>query len=215
MRQLRLVGLMITGLLVCACSPVKTPKIQSFELTSPQPKGLLLRTASRSTLLVSMPVADPGYRSSKMIYTKIPFQLKSFSVNKWVAPPSQMLLPILLQRIRERNFYKAVVSPPFSGSTSYRLDTQLVNFQQEFFRSVSQVRLVIQANLYSNASGAVVASKRFHALIPAPGNNPYSGVLAANRAAAVVTTQIAAFCLRYSKRRSGGVKISELSLFPG
>ncbi len=162
-----------------------------------------------------MPVADPGYRTSKMIYTKTPFQLKSFSVNKWVAPPAQMLLTVLLQRIRERNYFKAVVSPPFSGSTNYRLDTQLISLQQEFYRPESGVRFIVQANLFSNATNTVIASKRFHAYIPAPGNNPYAGVLAANRAAAIITTQIAAFCLRYTKhKKSRGIKLSDLSLFP-
>ena len=84
--------------------------------------------------------------------------------------------------------------PPFAGITNYRVDTQLL----KFMLPISRVRLAVQASLINNVNNRVIASRLFEVVIPAPANNPYSGVLAANKAAAIVSRRIAQFCIHYA-----------------
>ncbi len=116
-----------------------------------------------------------------------------------MAPPAQMILPLLLSALRAQGYFYAVVSPPFSGITNLRLDTQLVKMQQEFLLPTSCVRMVIQAQLINNTTNRIVASRRFETVVSAPENNPYSGVRSANKAAAVLSQKIARFCVRSAR----------------
>lgn len=152
---------------------------------------------TNKTLLVSTPIASSGYASSKMIYILIPFQLKSYVDNRWIAPPSELLLPLLADQIRATNYFRAVVTSPFSGSSNYQLNTQLLTLQQEFLQPQSVVRLTMQATLINATTGNVIASRVFEAVVPANENTPYAGVLATNQAAKIVMKNIAAFVIAY------------------
>ena len=59
----------------------------------------------------------------------------------------------------------------------------------------SQVRLVMEATLINFATGRVIASRAFQAVIPVEENNPYSGVLATNQAASIVIKNMSAFVI--------------------
>ncbi len=184
--------------LLTSCGPIKTPPSSSY-LISNLNLGKMPTTAKTNlTLLVSNPIANSGYQTSAMIYMITPYELKVFSNNRWVAPPAQMLLPIIVQALREQGYFYAVVAPPFSGLTNYRLDTQLIKLQQEFLLPTSRVRLVMQATLISNVSNKVVATRLFEAMVSAPANNPYSGVLAANQAASMISQAIARFSVSHT-----------------
>ncbi|OGT49173.1 MAG: hypothetical protein A3E82_09480 [Gammaproteobacteria bacterium RIFCSPHIGHO2_12_FULL_38_11] len=148
------------------------------------------------TLLVTTPIALPGYTSSRMIYVKIPYQLKSFSDHFWVAPPAELLLPLIAHRLQATRYFQAVVTSPFSGNANVQLNTKLLTLQQEFLQPVSCVRLVMEATLINTGTGQVIASQIFTAVVAAPGDNPYSGVLATNDAAHRIARQIAQFVVK-------------------
>lgn len=189
-------SLVPVALFLTSCGPIKTPPSSSY-LIGDLNSGKMPATArTHLTLLVSNPIANSGYQTSAMIYMITPYELKAFSNNRWVAPPAQMLLPIIVQALRQQGYFYAVVAPPFSGLTNYRLDAQLIKLQQEFFLPTSRVRLVVQATLISNLSNKVVATRSFEVTVTAPANNPYSGVLAANRAAAIIGQDVARFCIK-------------------
>lgn len=183
--------------MLSACGPVKTPPISEYVISSPArfPGPPSPRTGA--SLLVATPIASPGYDSAKMIYVQVPYKLRSFATHRWVASPAQMLLPMIAQSIRHRGYFRAVVTQPFAGSTKYMLSLNLLSLQQEFFQPTSQVRLIMQATLSNSQTGRVIASRRFLALVPAPENNPYSGVVATNQAAAKMSRDIADFVIRH------------------
>jgi cholesterol transport system auxiliary component len=188
------VALMVLSL-VAGCGPVAMPAVSMYMITNPKPVSLSNNTKTAKTLLVSNIVAEPGYQSAAMIYSQTPYKLQSFSRNKWGAPPAQMILPLLVNTMRGANYFKAVVSPPFAGSTTYRLDVRLLKLQQEFSLSQSAVRLEVQATLMSNISGRLVASRQFRVVVPAFGRDPYSGVVAANKAVALIDKEVKDFVL--------------------
>ena len=185
---------MVNVLFLSACSPVKLPGVASYSLTSLHAKKAPGRSRTNITLGVTAPSASPGYETSDMIYMITPYQLSSFALHKWVAPPAQMILPIVVQAIRSTGYFKAVVSAPYSATTNYRMDFQLLKLQQEFLLPKSKVRMQVQVNLFNNRTSKIIASRRFNVLVPAASNTPYSGVLAANKAITQIASQIARFC---------------------
>jgi len=177
-------------------SPVVLPPQSEYAIAPMKATTSSARARTPASLLVSMPIASPGYDSPNMVYVNVPFKLREYANNRWVAPPAQMLMPVIAQRIRAKQYFKAVVTPPFSGITNYRVDTQLIMLEQEFLQPASRIHLVMQATVINSASNKVLASKQFSVFTKAPGNDAYSGVLAANKAASIITSQIASFVVR-------------------
>lgn len=181
------VGLSACGLL----SPVKTPPESVYTIAALKPAGSNQKAKTQQSILVSLPVANPGYQTTAMRYMMTPYKLQSFVYSRWVASPSNMMAPVLVQALWNQHYFKAVVSAPFAGITTYRLDTQLIRFDQSFMLPTSQLNVVMQASLMNTNSNTIVASKRFVAVVNAPGNNPYAGVRAANAAVSGLSQQIA------------------------
>lgn len=183
-------------LLLASCSPVSMPEPAKYTLSPGKQVSNKRVSRTRATILVARPIAASGFSGKSMLYMMTPYRLQSYAHHEWVAPPAQMLLPIVVQALRRRNYFAAVSAPPFSGKTDYQLNTYLVELDQSFLRPVSQVHLVVQATLVDMRSRKVVAARSFVRNQAATGNNPYSGVLAANRAASWVSRQIAGFVVR-------------------
>ena len=182
-------------------SPVSGRPITTYTIASAQ-DAISKKSSVKvkaGTLLVTQVAAAPGYQTAAMIYVKVPFRIKAFGDNRWVAPPAQLLLPIIADKIRDKGIFHAVVLPPFTGVSQLHLNIQLIMLQQEFFTSVSQVNLSVRATLLKSATGQVVASRVFRALVPAPGNNPYSGVLATRKAAEKISTMVGVFVSDHSR----------------
>lgn len=188
--------------LLCSCSILTPQKMSSTRnyTMNVWPNKLVIPKQSQSstTLLVMEPIASPGYQSSKMIYVTVPYELKSFADHRWVAPPSDLLLPLMANRLRAAGYFKAIVTPPFSGAATYQLNTQLLALQQEFLQPNSVVRLVMEVTLINVATGGVMANRVFEITVPA-NNDPYSGVLATNKAAHQLLDQIAAFVVKHAR----------------
>src|SRR3989338_2313979 len=107
----------LMALILSGCNfttPVKLAPDYHYTITQwPQKTAVARKTKSISTqtLLVTTPVAAPGYASSRMIYVMIPYQLKSFANHRWIAPPSQLILPLIANQLRATHYFHAVVTP--------------------------------------------------------------------------------------------------------
>jgi cholesterol transport system auxiliary component len=186
---------LIMAMIFTAGCAVKMPQITTYSFIVPTPPINAQPPRTHSVLLVSTMSADPAFKNNNMIYVKNPGDLRNFSVNAWVAPPAQMFVPLIVQHLEAKNYFRAVVTPPFMGQSDYRLDTRLIILQQEFYGPQSEVRCLVEAVLTRGENGHVVASRRFLAIVPAPGNNPASGAAAANRAASQISEEIADFVI--------------------
>lgn len=188
-------------LVVSACTllkPVLVTPVSTYTLTGVN-QNKLVKSPAAVSMLVTMPTASPGYQSTAMIYVTQPLQLSAFAQHRWVAPPAQMLQPLLVTSLRNTQWFSAVVMSPFSGSTDLRLETELVKLQQNFLVQPSEVELVLQVVLMNNATNRVIATKRFSATIATKADNPYAGVVAANQAVTQVMQQLAAFVVLTQK----------------
>ncbi len=148
-------------------------------------------------MLVSAPSAASGYQSSDMLYSLHPYQISSFATNRWVAPPADMLAPLIQQRLQASGCFRAVVTPPSSGTADIVLDTQLLQLQQEFLTQGSRVRMAVAVTLSDTASQQVIAARRFATIVPVLADDPYAGVVAANRATQILLNDIKSFVCKY------------------
>lgn len=200
MRQLMLSAmLLLLSVALTDCAPVKLPKQSAYTLGALKPVKIPEQAKTRQIITLATPTASPGFQTVDMVYMMTPFELKAFTRNRWIAPPAQMLVPIMVQALRAKGYYKAVVPPPLIAQSNYRLDLSLLRLQQEFLLPISNIRLEIQAILLDSVTNHVIGSKRFAAVVPAKTSTPYGGVLAANLAVVDLTNRIATWCVSQAR----------------
>lgn len=190
--------ILLMSLTGCA---IKIPPVSTYVFSAPTVITAHQAPRSFAVLLVSEMKANPGYKTSHMLYMKSPAHLSEFSRNAWVAPPAQMFTSVLIERMQSQNYFRAVATPPFSGNSDYRLDSRLLVLHQDFLQPVSRVFCAVEVLLINNRSGRVVASRNFQAVISAPGNNPASGAAAANQAVRQLSDEITVFLVAHVRKK--------------
>jgi cholesterol transport system auxiliary component len=141
-------------------------------------------------LLVARPTAAPGYATSQMLYRRRPYELEAFAYNEWVAPPSQMLEPLIRRATQSTGLFKAVLSPGNRADGQLYLESVSVRLLQVFAQGEgSYARVSLQARLYDG--NRLLGEHRFEAAEPAAAATPAAGVDAANRAAADLLSELA------------------------
>lgn len=149
-----------------------------------------------AVLRVAIPRAEPGFENDGLVYTETPSALYAYRESRWADAPAQMLTPLLVATLERSGAFRAIVTQTGSGRADYQLEVQLLRLQQEFYSTPSQVRLSLRASLIDVGHRQVVASRTFHTLQPAPTDNAYGGVQAANAAVAELLAKIADFVVR-------------------
>ena len=181
MKKLMLLMMLTATLGACSSlAPVKVPTQNTFTLTAANQKQLTTKPTAL-TLLINAPQSNTAYQTTKMVYAEKPYQLQYFAYNRWITAPNEMLQPLLLQSFRNSNYFRAVVGAPFYSFTSLRLDSQLIDFKQQFLANHSQFQMKLQITLSNNTNNRILFSKLFQASISANAN-PQAGVIAANQA---------------------------------
>ncbi len=146
------------------------------------------------TLIVNAPQAAAGFDSQKIIFTRQAHKLEYFAHSEWVDPPARMIATLIIPAIESTGTFRAVVSAPGSATGDLRLETEVLLLQHEFGQQPSRVRFGLRAYLVEEGTRRVVATRDFEAVEPAPTEDPYGGVQAANTAVKSVLESLAAFC---------------------
>ena len=188
-------ALSLLALAACsALSPTATPPpafyaLDSAPLTAPAPAS-----PAAPTLIIHPPRAAAGFDSQRIIYVRESHKLEYFAHSEWIDPPARMLGPLLVAAIEQTGAFSAVVLTPGAAGGDLRLDTEIVRLQHEFQTSPSRVRFTLRAYLIDDKTRRVLAWRQFEAVADAASDDPYSGVLAANRAVQTVLQQLSVFC---------------------
>ena len=190
-------GLSLATLAACSVlSPTATPPPAFFSLDEPRaaaapaaPKA----PATAPTLVISPPRAAAGFDSQRIIYLREPYKLEYFANSEWVDPPARMLGPLLVNALERSGAFRAVMQTPGSASGDLRLDTQVIRLQQEFQTRPSHVRFTLRAYLVDDKTRRVLAWREFDTDVAAASDDPYGGVVAANKAVQTVLADLAAF----------------------
>lgn len=199
-RLLRLSGAAVLVMAAGACStlrPAATPNPSFYALQgAPAAAGPAAAAApsTAATLIVNPPHAAAGFDSPHIMYVREAHKLEYFAHSEWVDTPARMLAPLLVAAMENTGAFRAVVPTPSAAAGELRLDTEIIRLQQEFDSPPSRVRFTLRAYLVDDKTRRVLAWREFEAAVPAASDDPYGGVVAANRAVQTVLKDLAAFC---------------------
>ncbi len=166
-------------------------KIESRHAPALPPTGL--------TLIVNPPHAASGFDSQRILYVRTDHQLEYFAHSEWVDTPARMLAPLIVSAVERSGAFRAVVLTPSAAAGDLRLDSEIVRLQHEFGGQPSRVRFTLRAYLVDNSTRRVLAWREFDATESSVSEDPYGGVIAANRAVQKVLQQLADFCAETGK----------------
>nr|WP_058441129.1 ABC-type transport auxiliary lipoprotein family protein [Legionella brunensis] len=176
----------------CSVKPLVTDQYKLGAFSKQQ----LSKQPSSHSIFVNTPDAVAGYQGEEMLYTDKAYELTPFVHSTWVDQPAEMLLPLLVQSLQRSGYFRVVASSPGAEIAEYRLDTQLIELQQNFLTKPSKIKFVIKVVLVQVEDNHVVASRIFSHLVPCPADTPYGGVIAANRATELFTAELTKFVVR-------------------
>jgi cholesterol transport system auxiliary component len=188
-------GFAVVGLLA-ACTALQPPQAEqpSTYVLEALPAAGAPRTKRDLVVEVAPPRARPGFDTPQMAYTQRANALEYFARNRWADTPARMLAPLIAQALEQSGGFRAVVQAPSAAAANLRLETEVVRLQQEFGAKPSRVRLTLRAQLIDVDARRVLASAELDETEAAPSDDPYGGVIAANRALARLLERLAAFC---------------------
>jgi len=195
---IRLLGIVSLTLLsmttACSLGPTETTAPRTYfldpEISWKNPRGFSDRLAA-SVLLITQPKAQAGFDTARMAYLLRPYEINYYAFNQWTDTPARMVQQLLVAQLDKTGLWRAVLQTSAPVPAQYRLDCDTLILEQQFFAKPSRVRLALRAQLIEPKKQSVLASRYFELLEPAPSEDAYGGVLAANQAAAKLLAQIA------------------------
>lgn len=150
--------------------------------------------ADAPVLLVARPRARGDLDTPRMAYRKRDYQLDYFVRSRWADAPPQLMLPGLVDALDASGRYGAVVRVGSPATPALRLDSELLEFAQDFRVEPSVFQLRLRVQLVDLQTRRVLATQVFSAERPAPTANAYGGAQAANAAWQALLPELVAFC---------------------
>jgi cholesterol transport system auxiliary component len=147
-------------------------------------------TVRHEVRLASMRAAG-GFDTDRIAYRRRPFELEYYARHAWVAPPAQMVGLRFAEALAETGV-RAVTAAGATG-VRVRVEAELTELFQDFTRTPSQTRVGLRVQVLDGRTGTLIAERTFSADSPAPSEDAYGGVAAANRAVADVSREAARF----------------------
>jgi cholesterol transport system auxiliary component len=148
-------------------------------------------------LVVAEPRAQPGFDTRRIAYSRTPLSLEYYLNSEWADTPARMLAPLLVRALENAAGFRGVVAAPAPIDGDLRLDVDVVRFQQEFLGAPSRMRIALRATLIDMSTRQVLASRVFEDQEPAPSEDAYGGVRAANIALGRLLGKIVDFVLAH------------------
>ena len=144
-------------------------------------------------LLVNRPLARVELDSPRMAYREQDHQLRYFARSRWVDAPGQLLLPGLVEALEASGQFGAVVRVGSAARTGLRLDTELLEFSQDFRTEPSEFHLRLRLQLVDLETRTVLATRIFTTRAVAPERSPRGVAQAANAAWASLLPELVGF----------------------
>jgi cholesterol transport system auxiliary component len=182
------------GAIGAAVSPLPTSSYSLADARDTASPALAYAALTGPTLIVSPPHAAAGFDSHRIMYLRRADQLEYFAHSEWIDTPARMLAPRIVAAVESSGAFRAVVQTPSPAAGEMRLDTEILRLQHEFLSAPSRVRFTLRAYLVESVTRRVIATREFDAAVPATSDDPYAGVVAANRAVQTVLEKLSAFC---------------------
>ena len=186
-RLYRLIGTGIASLVLAGCLSLSREErpIHTFILSLDSSAGVASATAGKpgaGTLLVNVPVAQPGFDTPRMAYTQRPYEVSYYATHQWADPPARMLPPLLVQALEQTGSWRAIVPMPTSVRGDHRVDIDQLELLQTFLQKPSQVRVALRMQVIKLPEYLVLGTRLFEVVEEASNDDAYGGAVAANRA---------------------------------
>lgn len=181
--------------ILLGCSPITPPIAHQYQLVAYSHKNY---PHTAKTILVTMPEAVDDYKSSDMKYTKNKYDLKSYSKNAWSTSPAKMLYPLLIQSLQASHHFHAVIAGYWADSADYRIDSQILEFKQDFTTVPSQFHFKAKVTITQMDANQILLTKILSYNVRCNADNPYGGVVAANRSTLEFTQAATKLAIRHT-----------------
>ena len=180
----------------CALGPVETSAPRNYflnpEISWNNPHGHSERIGT-AILLITQPKPQAGFDTARMAYLLRPYEINYFAFNQWADTPARMVQQIMVENLDKTGRWRAVLPAAGAAPAQYRLDTDNLILEQQFFSHPSLVRLSVRAQIIDTKRAAILATRYFEVLEVAPTEDAYGGVQAANHAAAKLLIELASW----------------------
>ena len=191
--RMLLAGGLALSLTACSMLPGNQP-VQLDRYTLETPVWPLQEAAPGApVLLVTRPLARVELDNPRMAYREEDHQLRYFARSRWVDAPAQLLLPGLVEALEAGGQFGAVVRVGSAARPGLRLDTELLEFSQDFRGEPGEFHLRLRLQLVDLESRAVLASRVFATRAVAPERSPRGVAQAANAAWASLLPELVSF----------------------
>jgi len=157
------------------------------------PRDLPNQQTHLTTLLVLLPEIQAIYDTTQMAYTTRAHQIAYFSRNEWAGTPSQMMLPLIVETIRDTHYFKEVLSVPDFGRHTYALRSEILDLKQDFISNPATFKLTMRYYLIREMTDQVIATRYIAMSVPMRERTPYAGVTAGNEAAEKMLRELVKF----------------------
>ena len=194
-RCFTVLGMSLLLLALAACGVVPKPAEQQIYVLQAQAAPPQADSPGSRVLMIAQVRAEAGYDTRQIAYSDVPFTLNYYSRSEWADEPARLITPLLATVIAQTSAYRAVLTQPTPVLADRRLDVELLRLQQDFLTQPSQLQLSLRASLSDAGSNSLIASRLFEVSEPAPSEDAYGGVQAANQALSKVLGELAAWLL--------------------
>jgi cholesterol transport system auxiliary component len=198
----RTVALAVCAALLAGCVGLtQPPEAPTLYVLDARPAATPARPQRDVVLAIGVPRARAGYDTAQMAYVRGPHELEYFAKSRWADTPSRMLAPLIAQALEQAGGFRAVVQAPGAVPADLRLDTEIVRLQQDFAARPPRVELSVRAQLVDLRSRRVLATAELAEVEPAPREDAYGGVIAANRALERLLARLVDFSAQHAGAR--------------
>lgn len=184
--NLRLAASCVLLALASACTVLPKAEriaVERYTLEPPaagQPPAASATPADAPVLLVARPQVRSDLDTPRMAYQRQDYELEYFTRSRWADTPAQLLLPGLVQALEASARFGAVVRVGSPAQPQLRLDTEVLEFTQDFRVDPAVFRVRLRAQLVDLQTRRVLATQTFAGERPTPSANAYGGAQAAN-----------------------------------
>lgn len=193
-----LLGTILTMSAITSCSilpPIKTTPQTSYVINT-IPSNIPHCRSTTFNLSVNKPRASAAYNTTQMVYSEKPYQLGYFVKNRWAETPPQMFQPLIIKALENTHSFSSVISSATNNQYDYLINTEVVELQQDYVHSPHAVCFKLRAEIINAKNNTLVNSEELTVTQNMSQDTPYSGVIAANQATAIMLNKLADFVLR-------------------
>lgn len=188
-------AVLAASMLLAACSVL--PRAESVVIDrytlEAMPQAVQTAHADGPVLLVTRPLARADLNSPRMAYREQDYQLRYFARSRWTDTPAQLLLPGLVEALEASGHFGAVIRVGSAARPGLRLDTEVLEFSQDFRTEPSEFQIRLRLQMVDLESMSVMASRIFTVRQAATERSPQGGARAANAAWQALLPELVGF----------------------